>query len=60
MYAEDDVRHLTVAHGEAPDIDDFLDLIADRYPRDQVKMGSIGAEIGTHGGPRIIGICYVK
>ncbi len=49
-----------MAHGEAPDIDDFLDLIADRYPRDQVKVGNIGAVIGTHGGPRIIGICYVK
>ena len=60
LYAEDNVQHLTVAHGEAPDVDDFLDLIADRYPRDQVKMGSIGAVIGTHGGPRIIGVCYVK
>lgn len=60
LYAEPEVKHLVVAHGEAPDVDDFLDLIADRYPRDQVKIGSIGAVIGTHGGPRIIGICYVK
>jgi DegV family protein with EDD domain len=60
LYAEGDVQHLTVAHGEAPDLDEFLDLIADRYPRDQVRTGSIGAVIGTHGGPRIIGVCYVK
>jgi DegV family protein with EDD domain len=60
LYAEGTVQHLTVAHGEAPDLDDFLDLIADRYPRDQVRIGSIGAVIGTHGGPRIIGVCYVK
>jgi DegV family protein with EDD domain len=60
LYAEPDVKHLVVAHGDAPDIDDFLDLIADRYPRDQVKVGKIGAVIGTHGGPRIIGVCYVK
>lgn len=60
LYAEAEVKHLVVAHGEAPDVDAFLDLIADRYPRDQVKIGSIGAVIGTHGGPRIIGVCYVK
>jgi DegV family protein with EDD domain len=60
LYSEGEVHHLTVAHGEAPDLDDFLDLIADRYPRDQVRIGKIGAVIGTHGGPRIIGVCYVK
>jgi DegV family protein with EDD domain len=60
LYAEPEVKHLVIAHGEAPDVDAFLDLIADRYPRDQVKIGNIGAVIGTHGGPRIIGVCYVK
>jgi len=60
LYSEGQVHHLTIAHGEAPDLDDFLDLIAERYPRDQVRIGKIGAVIGTHGGPRIIGVCYVK
>jgi DegV family protein with EDD domain len=60
LYAEPEVKHLVIAHGEAPDVDAFLDLIAGRYPRDQVKIGNIGAVIGTHGGPRIIGVCYVK
>jgi DegV family protein with EDD domain len=60
LFSEGAVQHLTVAHGEAPDIDEFLDLIASRYPRDQVRIGKIGAVIGTHGGPRIIGVCYVK
>ena len=60
LYDEGDVRYLTIAHGEAPDLDDFLDLIAERYPRDEVRIGKIGAVIGTHGGPRIIGVCYVK
>jgi DegV family protein with EDD domain len=60
LFSEGEVQHLTVAHGEAPDIEDFLDLIASRYPRDQVRVGKIGAVIGTHGGPRIIGVCYVK
>jgi DegV family protein with EDD domain len=60
LFAEGDIEFLTVAHGEAPDIDEFLELIADRYPRDQLRVSKIGAVIGTHGGPRIIGVCYVK
>jgi DegV family protein with EDD domain len=60
LYAEGEVEHLAVCHGEAPDLDLFLDLIADRYPRDQVRVAKIGAVIGTHGGPRVLGVCYVK
>jgi DegV family protein with EDD domain len=60
LFDEGTVQHLTVAHGEAPDLDEFLDLISERYPRDQLRLGKIGAVIGTHGGPRIIGVCYVK
>ncbi|MEJ5255061.1 MAG: DegV family protein [Acidimicrobiales bacterium] len=60
LFAEDHVSHLRVCHGEAPDVDEFLDLISPRYPRDQIKISKIGAVIGTHGGPRIIGVCYVK
>jgi DegV family protein with EDD domain len=60
LFSEGEVQHLTIAHGEAPDIDEFLDLISSRYPRDQLRIGKIGAVIGTHGGPRIIGACYVK
>lgn len=59
LFAAGDIEHLVVAHGEAPDIDVFLDLIAERYPRDQISLGTIGAVIGTHGGPRIIGCCFV-
>ncbi len=59
IYEQGDISHVVVAHGEAPDIDEFLDMIADRYPRDQITVGKIGAVIGTHGGPRIIGCCFV-
>jgi DegV family protein with EDD domain len=59
IYEQGDISHVSVLHGEAPDIDEFLDMIADRYPRDQITVGKIGAVIGTHGGPRIIGCCFV-
>jgi DegV family protein with EDD domain len=59
LYEEPSVERLAVCDGEAPDVDEFLDLIADRYPRDQIRTGTIGAVIGTHGGPRLVGICYL-
>jgi DegV family protein with EDD domain len=59
LYEEPSVEHLAVCDGDAADVDEFLDLIADRYPRDQLRTGRIGAVIGTHGGPRVIGICYL-
>lgn len=59
LYSESGVTHLSVYDGEAPDVDEFLDLIADRFPRDTIQTGRIGAVIGAHGGPRVLGICYV-
>jgi DegV family protein with EDD domain len=58
VLAEPAVERLSVAHGEAPDIDEFLDLLAPKYPREQIHLGLIGAVIGTHGGPRIIGATW--
>jgi DegV family protein with EDD domain len=59
LFAEPTVEQLSVLHGEAPDIDVFLDMISSRYPRDAVRVGKIGAVIGTHGGPGVIGMCYL-
>ena len=59
LFEEQGVVHLSVFDGVAPDVEAFLDLIEARFPRDQVRTGRIGAVIGTHGGPRVLGICYV-
>ena len=45
-------------HGLAPDVDELLTLVADVVPRDQITVGIIGATIGTHGGPRVLGITF--
>jgi DegV family protein with EDD domain len=60
LFEEPTVSELSVLHGEAPDVDDFLEMIAPRYPRESIRLGKIGAVIGTHGGPGVIGICYLK
>ena len=60
LFAEGTVEKLSILHGQAPDIDVFLDMISERYPREQIRLGTIGAVIGTHGGPGVIGMCYLR
>ena len=50
------VEHLAIMHGMAPDVDVMLSLVGDR----EYRLGHIGAVIGTHGGPRVVGACWVE
>jgi DegV family protein with EDD domain len=59
VFEQPDVEHLTVAHGMAPDVDTMLDLLSPRYSRDDIAITTIGATIGTHGGPRVMGVSWV-
>ena len=52
------VENLAVMHGDAPDIDDFLAMISDIVDLDSIRIEKIGAVIGTHGGPRVMGIAF--
>ena len=45
-------------HGEAPDVEEFLGMVGELYPRDKIVLGDIGAVIGTHAGPRVIGVTF--
>ncbi len=53
-----DVENLAVVHGDAPDLDQLLDLLGDAYPRERIVVGDVGAVIGTHAGPRVIGVTF--
>ncbi len=59
VFALPAVEHLCIAHGMAPDLDDMLALLAPRYPADQVRIATIGPTIGTHGGPRVMGLTWL-
>ncbi|HVM09916.1 MAG TPA: DegV family protein [Acidimicrobiales bacterium] len=65
-YLADKVRDagelstLAVVHGDAPDVDEMLDLLAPVYPREKIIVADLGAVIGTHGGPRTLGITYQR
>jgi DegV family protein with EDD domain len=59
VFALPTVEHLSVAHGNAPDLDDMLALLAPRYPADQISITTIGPTIGTHAGPRVMGLTWI-
>jgi len=52
------VENLSVVHGEAPDLRELLDLLAVHVPREEIVVGEIGPVIGTHAGPRVIGVTF--
>jgi len=59
MVAAGTIDQVAVMHGGAPDLEDFLDLIAARFPRTSLRVGELGAVIGAHGGAEIIGVSWV-
>jgi DegV family protein with EDD domain len=52
------VEHLSVLHGHAPDVEEFLDQLGHAYPRDEIVVAEVGAVIGTHSGPRVMGVAF--
>lgn len=59
VAAHGQVENLGLMHGNAPDeVETVLDLLATVHPREQIHVGEIGATIGTHGGPRVVGVTF--
>jgi DegV family protein with EDD domain len=52
------IEHLSVLHGNAPDLDELLALLDPIFPRDDIITGVVGPVIGTHAGPRVIGVTF--
>jgi DegV family protein with EDD domain len=52
------VDSLAVLHGQADDVDELLDLLAEHYPREDIVTGIVGPVIGTHAGPGVIGVTF--
>lgn len=49
---------LAVLHGQAPDVEDLLDMLGEIFPRDDIVTGLVGPVIGTHAGPGVIGVSF--
>ena len=56
--AGENIENLAILHSNAEDISEFLKLVDDIPIASTARTNIIGAVIGTHGGPGIIGITY--
>ncbi|HEX3539255.1 MAG TPA: DegV family protein [Acidimicrobiales bacterium] len=54
------ISELGIMHGDASDIDKFIDLVAVAVSRDQMLVGLVGAVIGTHAGAGVIGVAWIE
>ena len=59
LEGEGEISELSIIHGDAPDVEEFATLISDIVPREQIRINQLGAVIGTHGGPRVLGVTYL-
>jgi DegV family protein with EDD domain len=55
---EGPVENVAVLHGSAPDLDELLELLEPVVHRDEIIVGHVGPVIGTHAGPRVIGVSW--
>jgi len=60
MCAAGPIEHVAVMHCGAPDIDQFLSLIAPLFSREVIRIGTLGAVVGVHGGAQMIGVSWIS
>jgi DegV family protein with EDD domain len=58
VAADAPVDSLTIIHGQCDDLDEFVDMLATVVDRSSIGVSTLGAVIGTHGGPRVMGVAY--
>ncbi len=54
------VESMCVLHADAPDIDEFLEMLAPVVPDAELVVGRIGPVIGVHTGPRTTGVTWIE
>jgi DegV family protein with EDD domain len=54
-----DIEDLALMHADASDFDEFVDEVRQDRPGLPIRTGWIGAVIGTHGGPGIVGVTFL-
>ncbi len=52
--------HVAVGGGDAPDLDDFVAMLRPVVGDEDIRVADIGAVIGTHAGPGVVGMSFVR
>lgn len=52
------VKHLSIVHGQADDVDDFHKMLAAATDDDDIKVGVIGPIVGAHAGAGVMAVTY--
>lgn len=54
------LARLAVVHGDVADVEVFAASAEDLKPATPIIIADIGPVVGTHGGPGIIGLCWIE
>jgi DegV family protein with EDD domain len=55
------VEHVAVMHAQAPDeADTIAARLREQLPGQEIVVGKIGCVLGTHTGPKALGVVYIK
>ena len=57
LQAAGPVEHVAVLHGEAADVGDFCDMLAEVHNGD-IRVCKVGPVVGTHAGQGVLGMAY--
>jgi DegV family protein with EDD domain len=52
------IDQVAVIHGDAPDVDQFVDQVSAVVPRDRIIIGWVGPVIGAHSGPGVMAVAW--
>ncbi len=53
------LARIAIAHGDASDVDTIVEMVRDIPSTEPLIVTDIGPVVGTHGGPRIVAVCWV-
>jgi len=54
------LRRLAIVHGDVADVDTFAQSVGDIASEFPLIVADMGPVVGTHGGPGIIGLCWLE
>ena len=57
LRAAEPVEHVAVMHGEAADVSDFCNMLAEIHSGD-IRVCKVGPVVGTHAGQGVLGMAY--